>query len=250
MITATDGPASLARPAEPNRGDVTASFPTVRPAAPTAPQRRSAGVARVLAITALAPAAWGTTYLVTTELLPAGRPLLAGALRAAPAGLVLAAVTKQRPVGAWWAKSLVLGTVNIGGFFALLFVAAYRLPGGVAATLGGVQPLIAAGLAAIVLRERLRPNVVIAGVLGIMGVALLVLRAGAQLDPVGVAAGLTGATSMASGVVLTKRWGRPVPLLTFTAWQLVAGGFLLLPFALAVEGLPAQMFGSNLVGYL
>ena len=32
---------------------------------------------RVAAITALAPVSWGTTYLVTSELLPPGRPLLA-----------------------------------------------------------------------------------------------------------------------------------------------------------------------------
>jgi probable blue pigment (indigoidine) exporter len=214
------------------------------------PERRRTRASAVILTTALAPAAWGTTYLTTTELLPPGRPLLAGTLRALPAGLVLAAATKRRPVGSWWAKALVLGTLNIGGFFALLFVAAYRLPGGVAATLGAIQPLIAAGLAAIVLHERVRRNVVIAGVLGIVGVGLLVLRAGAELDGAGVAAGLAGATSMASGVVLTKRWGRPVPLLTFTAWQLVAGGLVLLPLALGVEGLPAQVTGSNLLGYL
>jgi probable blue pigment (indigoidine) exporter len=216
----------------------------------TSPPRERARAGALIVTTALAPAAWGTTYLTTTELLPPGRPLLAGALRALPAGLVLAAATKRRPSGTWWAKALVLGTLNIGGFFALLFVAAYRLPGGVAATLGAVQPLIAAGLATVLLRERVRRNVVIAGVLGLFGVGLLVLRAGAQLDPTGVAAGLAGATSMATGVVLTKRWGRPVPLLAFTAWQLVAGGLVLLPLALGVEGLPPQLTASNLLGYL
>ncbi len=224
--------------------------PSERVASPPGSPRRSSGAGVIAATTALAPAAWGTTYLVTTELLPPGRPLLAGALRALPAGLVLAAASKRRPVGAWWVKALLLGILNIGGFFALLFTAAYRLPGGVAATLGAVQPLVAAGLAAILLRERLRPSVVIAGVLGVIGVALLVLRAGAELDATGIAAGLAGATSMASGVVLTKRWGRPVPLLTFTAWQLVAGGLVLLPLALAVEGLPPSLSVSNLFGYL
>jgi probable blue pigment (indigoidine) exporter len=211
-------------------------------------RNRSAGT--VVLATALAPVAWGTTYLVTTELLPAGRPLLAGVLRALPAGLVLAAVTKQRPTGVWWTRSLVLGTLNIGAFFALLFVAAYRLPGGVAATLGSVQPLIAAGLGAALLGERIRPRVVGAGLLGVAGVALLVLRAGAALDVTGVLAGFAGAASMATGVVLTKRWGRPVPLLAFTSWQLIAGGLVLLPVALAVEGAPPHLAASNLLGYL
>jgi probable blue pigment (indigoidine) exporter len=200
--------------------------------------------------TALAPMAWGTTYIVSTELLPADRPLLAGLLRALPAGIGLALITRSRPTGTWWLKAAVLGVLNIGGFFALLFFAAFRLPGGVAATLGAVQPLIAAGLAAVLLNERVRWFTLGAGILGVIGVALLVLRADAQLDSLGILAGLAGAASMAVGVVLTKRWGRPVPLLAFTSWQLVAGGIFLLPLTISIEGLPNTLSASNLVGFL
>jgi probable blue pigment (indigoidine) exporter len=208
------------------------------------------GTARLVATTAVGPALWGTTYLVTTQLLPPGRPLLAGALRALPAGLVLAAATRRRPPAGWWWRAAVLGTLNMGAFFALLFVAAYRLPGGVAATLGAVQPLLAAGLGLLLLGERVRPVNLAAGGLGMAGVALLVLRSSARLDPLGIAAGLAGAASMATGVVLTKRWGRPAPLLAFTSWQLVAGGLLLAPVAVAVEGLPPHLTAGNLLGYL
>ena len=117
--------------------------------------------------TAIAPMAWGTTYLVTTELLPEGRPLLAGLLRALPAGIVLAAITRSRPQGTWWFKAALLGILNIGGFFALLFLAAFRLPGGVAATLGSIQPLLAAALAAALLGERMQQTVLFAGILGV-----------------------------------------------------------------------------------
>ncbi len=205
---------------------------------------------RTLALTALAPMTWGSTYLVTTELLPDDRPLLASLVRALPAGLALVAMTRIRPTGVWWSRAAVLGTLNIGAFFPLLFLAAYRLPGGVAATLGAVQPLVAAGLAAAVLGERVRPVTVIAGIAGVVGVALLVLRAGAGLDAIGVAAGLGGAVAMASGVVQTKRWGAPVPLLAFTGWQLVAGGAVLVPVAMAVEGLPPVPTATNLVGFV
>lgn len=201
-------------------------------------------------LTALAPAIWGSTYLVTTELLPPGRPLLAGVLRALPAGLLLIALTRRLPTGSWWWRSLVLGTLNIGAFFALLFVAAYRLPGGVAATVGAVQPLIAAGLSAALLGDRLSPRTLLSGIAGVAGVSLLVLRAGAQLDALGIVAALGGAVVMATGVVLSKRWASPAPLLATTGWQLTAGGLLLLPVAFLVEGPPpSHLTGANLLGY-
>lgn len=201
-------------------------------------------------MTALAPAIWGSTYLVTSELLPPGRPLLAAVIRALPAGLLLVAVTRRLPNGAWWWRALVLGALNIGVFFALLFVAAYRLPGGVAATVGAVQPLFAAGLSAGLLGDRLTPRALLAGLAGVAGVSLLVLRADAGLDGIGVAAALGGALVMATGVVLAKRWTSPAPLLATTGWQLVAGGLLLLPVALLVEGPPpAALTGANLAGY-
>ncbi len=200
--------------------------------------------------TAIAPMTWGTTYLVTTELLPAGRPLLAGLLRALPAGIALAAITRSRPQGTWWFKAALLGILNIGGFFALLFLAAFRLPGGVAGTLGAIQPLLAAALAAALLGERMRQTALFAGVLGVTGVGLLVLGAEAKLDAIGVFAGLGGAAAMAMGVVLTKRWGRPTSLLAFTSWQLIAGGLFLLPLALMVEGVPQTISTANIAGFL
>ncbi|MGW2115580.1 EamA family transporter [Streptomyces zhihengii] len=204
----------------------------------------------IVVLTALAPAIWGSTYLVTTELLPPGRPLLAAVLRALPAGLLLVAVTRRLPRGIWWWRALLLGALNIGVFFALLFVAAYRLPGGVAATVGAVQPLLAAGLSAALLGDRLSARTVVAGTAGVAGVSLLVLRSEARLDAVGVAAALGGALVMATGVVLAKRWASPAPLLATTGWQLVAGGLLLLPVALLVEGPPpAGLTAVNLGGY-
>ncbi|MFS8479813.1 MAG: EamA family transporter [Micromonosporaceae bacterium] len=205
---------------------------------------------QVLAVTALAPAVWGTTYLVTTELLPPGRPLLAGAVRALPAGVLLIALTRRLPTGAWWWRSLVLGTLNIGAFFALLFIAAYRLPGGVAATVGAVQPLLVALLAAGLLGERLTLRTALAAAAGVAGVGLLVLRADARLDGLGVAAALGAAAVMALGVVLSKRWTSPAPLLATTGWQLAAGGLLLVPATLLVEGPPpATLTAANLIGY-
>jgi probable blue pigment (indigoidine) exporter len=214
-----------------------------------APPEHDASRLKMLATTAVAPLTWGTTYITTTELLPPDRPLLAGAVRALPAGLILLALTRRLPWGSWWWRAALLGTLNIGAFFALLFLAAERLHGGVAATLGAVQPLIAAGLASVLLGERLRRRIVVAGILGVIGVAMLVLQPGAHLDAVGVVAGLAGAASMATGVTLTKKWRPPVPVLAFTAWQLLAGGVLLVVASAAVEGAPPSLTGRNVAGF-
>lgn len=204
----------------------------------------------ILLVTALAPAIWGTTYLVTTELLPPDRPLLAAVVRALPAGLLLVALTRRLPQGIWWWRALVLGALNIGAFFALLFIAAYRLPGGVAATIGALQPLLVAGLATSLLGERLTLRTTISAAAGVAGVSLLVLRADARLDGLGVTAAVGGAFVMATGVVLSKRWASPTPLLATTGWQLVAGGLLVLPAALLVEGPPPMtLSAANLAGY-
>ncbi|MGA5820103.1 EamA family transporter [Kitasatospora sp. NPDC094028] len=204
----------------------------------------------IVLLTAVAPAVWGSTYLVTTEYLPPNRPLLAATLRALPAGLLLIALTRRLPKGSWWWRSLVLGALNIGIFLALLFIAAYRLPGGVAATVGAVQPLVTAGLSAALLGDRLTLRTVLSGIAGVVGVSLLVLRANAHLDMIGVVAALGGALVMATGVVLSKRWTSPAPVLATTGWQLTAGGLMLAPVTLFVEGPPpAHLTGQNLLGY-
>jgi probable blue pigment (indigoidine) exporter len=205
---------------------------------------------RILATTAIAPLIWGTSYLVTSEFLPPDRPLLAATLRALPAGLVLLAATRVLPRGAWWWKAAVLGILNIGAFFAFLFISAYRLPGGVSATLGAIHPLLVALLTVVVLHQALARRTVLSAVVGFAGVAMLVLTPDASLDMVGVLAGLAGGVATAFGVILTKRWGRPVSLLAFTGWQLVAGGLALLVPALVFEGLPSSLTAMNIAGYL
>lgn len=202
-------------------------------------------------LTALAPAVWGSTYLVTTQLLPPDRPLLAATVRALPAGLVLMAVTRVLPHGIWWWRAVVLGVLNIGAFFCLLFVAAYHLPGGVAALMVSAQPVLVLLLSALLLGAAITRRHIVSCVLGAAGIAMLVLRAGAGVDTIGVLSGLGGAVCMASGVVLTKRWGRPpgVSLLAFTGWQLTVGGLAVAPLALAGEGLPGHVSAANIAGF-
>lgn len=208
--------------------------------------------AGTLALTALTPIVWGSTYAITTEFLPPDRPLFTALMRALPAGFALLAITRVLPRGIWIGRAAALGILNIGAFFPLLFLAAYRLPGGVAGVLGAVAPMFALGFATVFLAEKPNGRKVLAGLIGVFGVALVVLKANAQLDTLGVIAGLAGAAFMAAGTVLTQRWGRPegVGPLALTGWQLTAGGLFILPLAVLIEGAPPALDGRAIGGYL
>jgi probable blue pigment (indigoidine) exporter len=202
-----------------------------------------------LLLTAAAPAIWGSTYIVTTELLPADYPLTVALLRALPTGLLLLLIVRQLPERAWWGRILVLGALNFSILWAMLFLAAYRLPGGVAATITSVQPLFVVFLASFFLGSAVRALSMAAAVVGIGGVALLVLTPNAALDALGIAAAFAAAVSMAFGTVLSRRWQPPVSALAFTAWQLTAGGLLLLPVALWLEPPLPALSAANWIGF-
>ena len=208
---------------------------------------------RVAAVTLLAPVTWGTTYLTVSELLPAGRPLLVATLRVLPAGLMLLVAgrlrSSWRPRGKEWRQTAVLALFNFGLFFPLLVVAVYRLPGGVAAAVGGLQPLLVVALSRLVNRSRSRLPEIAAGIAAVVGVALVVIRPGAGLDPVGVLAAAGANVSFATGVVLTKRWATPPNRIAAAGWQLVLAGAVLAPLALAVEGAPPALTLRNLAGF-
>jgi len=205
---------------------------------------------QVLAVTAIAPVAWGSGYYVADTYLPADRPLFSATVRALPFGLLVLALRPRLPQGSWWWRAGVLGLLNIAAFFVLFFVAAARLPGGLAATLTATAPIAIMLLAWGLVRERPHPASLVGAVLGAVGVALLVLRGSGGVDWVGVAAAL-GAVALSSvGFVLVKRWRSPVDMLTMTGWQLVLGGLVLLPVALLVEGPPPALDAGAVGGYL
>ena len=201
-------------------------------------------------LTSLAPISWGTTYVVATEFLPPNHPLLVASMRSLPIGLLLTIGLRKLPQGNWWWRMLILGGLNIGVFQALLFVAAYRLPGGVAATAGAIQPLLVGLFAWAILSVKPSKVSIVAAISGFIGVGLLVLGPGAQLDTIGIIAALAGAGAMGLGTVLVKQWKPPVSLMVFTAWQLAIGGAMLLPVALITEGPFTEVTRTNLWGFI
>jgi len=203
--------------------------------------------------TVIAPALWGTSYLTITEFLPHGRPLLTAALRVVPAGLALVALgattSRWRPHGAEWWRTAILASFNFGIFFPLLVVAVSRLPGGVAAAVGGLQPLFVVLLSWPVARRRPLPAELLVGVVAAAGVGLVVVHPGAGFDATGVLAAVAANASFAIGVVLTKHFPAPPHRIASTGWQLLLGGAVLVPLMAVVEGLPPTLTPRNLAGF-
>ncbi|WP_288923863.1 EamA family transporter [uncultured Ottowia sp.] len=200
--------------------------------------------------TACAPLIWGSTYLVTTEFLPPDRPLTAALLRVLPAGLLLLMYARVLPRRSEWSTVILLGILNIGFFQAMLFVAAYRLPGGLAAVLSSTQTLMVLLLTWLIGKTMPPKAAWLWAAAGVAGIALMVLSPQARYDAWGIAAALSGAASMSLGVYLSKHRRTSLPVLAFAGWQLLVGGLCLLPAALLAEPpLPALTL-ANIGGYL
>jgi probable blue pigment (indigoidine) exporter len=196
-----------------------------------------------IALTAVPPVVWGSTYAVAQLWLPPDRPFFAAAARVLPAGLLLLLWVRRLPRGRWWGRAAVLGALNHGLFFGLLYVAAFRLPSGLASTLTALSPLVLMGTAFLVLGERQPRVTLLAAGVGVAGVVTLVGqdRGTGAVDPVGVAAAVGAVLCASLGFALVKRWSPREDVIVTTSWQLVAGGLLLVPVAALAEGAPPAL---------
>lgn len=204
---------------------------------------------RWLAVTAVAPLAWGSTYFVTRHYLPTDAPLWGSAIRALPAGIVLLLLARRLPTGSWWWRATVLGLLNFGGFYVLIYLAATLLPSSVASSIMALAPLALGGFGWAILSERPSVWMASAAVMGILGVLLIVGAGASATNPWGVLASASALVMSSVGAVLNKLWGVGVPVLASTAWQAVVGGLMLLVAALIFEGPPPAIGPVQIAGF-
>lgn len=205
---------------------------------------------RDIALSALAPLIWGSTYWVTVAFLPADRPFTAAVLRCLPAGVLLLLFARHLPARGEWPRLILLAFFNISLFQGMLFVSAYRLPGGVAAILTATQVLMVLALGWLVGKQTPSRLAWGSAAAGVAGVALLMLSPEAAFDGIGITAALAGAAAVALGLYFSKHWQSTLPVLAFTGWQLLLGGAMLLPVAMLTERLPQELTWQNIGGYL
>lgn len=200
-----------------------------------------------MASTAVGPVLLGTAFIATQHL--PDSPLWIAVERVVPAGAVLLLLHPARPCGPWWWRSVALGLCNFGLFFCVQAWCVHRMPGGTVSAITALQTLLVPALAAVTGRRPTRWQVG-AALLGVAGVAALVLPHGHVINLAGVVGAASLAIGAAIGMLLTKNWGVPegVHHLTATAWQMLAGGLLLAPAAALMEGPPpAESLGGVVV---
>ncbi|WP_299659394.1 DMT family transporter [uncultured Psychromonas sp.] len=188
---------------------------------------------------------WGTTYAVTQYSLEGWPPLLLGAIRALPAGLLLLLIKPSLPKGKDWVVLLRLGAINIALFFGLLFIMAQTLPSAISAMGMVYVPVFAMCFHWLVNKKK-------PAKLQLMSGALLVILAWQLFDPqklqlnsVGLVAMLTAIGCIVIGSNLTQSLSNRIHWWTVLSWQLILGGSLLaILAALQATVYPAQYINA------
>jgi probable blue pigment (indigoidine) exporter len=191
---------------------------------------------------------WGTTYAVTQYSLPGWPPLLLGALRALPAGLLLLALRPGLPSRQDWGGLLRLGAINIALFFSLIFVMALTLP----SAISGVGMLSVPVFAMLYhgLLYRTRPSLV--QLFSGIGLVLLAWQLfnpeTISLNPLGLMAMLGAILCIVMGSNITKSAGQRVHWWSVLCWQLIIGGALLALLALVQAVISSEPYVAAWAG--
>jgi drug/metabolite transporter (DMT)-like permease len=196
---------------------------------------------------------WGSTYLgikVAGETIPSfsavsARFLLAGTVMAV-------AVWWRRGRDAFRVTRVQLGSAMLIGLLlpganAILFVAEHDVPTGVASLIIASVPLIVVCLR-IAGGERPPRAAIVGVVVGFAGIALLFHPEGGATWG-GIALVGCSALAWATGSYLSSRLPLPRDVFAATAFEMLAGGLVLLPLGLAQSPDPASFSGKSILAF-
>ncbi|MGE4251368.1 MAG: DMT family transporter [Parvibaculaceae bacterium] len=188
---------------------------------------------------------WATGFIVARLSAPHVEPFTFLTVRFGLAGLVLvvlAMVFRARWPGRRASlHAMAAGAMLHGGYLgACYWAVAHGLPAGIAALIGGLQPILTAVLAGKLLGERVTPRhwlglgVALAGLILVLA-PKLDLGATRGITPVTVLAMTFSAIAITFGSIYQKRHLSRVDLLTGTAWQYASGFIIVFLGALVTE---------------
>ncbi|OMO29420.1 multidrug transporter [Vibrio sp. 10N.222.47.A9] len=170
---------------------------------------------------------WGTTYAVTQFTLQGWPPLLLGALRALPAGLLLLAVKPTLPKKGEWQIIFTLGLINIATFFGLIFVMALTLPSAISGVGMISVPVFAMIFHWVVKKQRPHLIQALSGI-GLITLAWILFNPSQiALNPIGLGAMFAAIMCIVIGSSITKSLGNRMHWWKVLTWQLILGGTIL-----------------------
>ena len=204
---------------------------------------RSAAPAQGAGIPALFVVLWSTGFIGARLGLPHAGPLTFLALRygLAAALLVLVALATRAPwprrlaeIGHYAAAGLLVHGVYLGGVFVGISLG---VEAGVSALIVGLQPLLTAALAGVLLGERVTLRQWVGLGLGLLGVALVLARKRGQGpgDALGGLACVAALFGITLGTLYQKRFCAGMDLRTGNVVQFTAAGLATAPLALLFE---------------
>ena len=189
------------------------------------------------ALFVLLAAVWGFSFVAARTALPYIPPVPLAALRFDIVAVVMVTYatsttdpwypqTRQE----WW-SIVVGGALFVAAHHALLFAGQQYVTSAVAGVVVSLDPILAAGLAWLLLAdERLDRLGIVGLVFGLLGVAIIANPGVESVDAttmLGVGLVFLSAAAFALGAVLTRRFRTDLPVQTMQAWMIVVGAPLL-----------------------
>ena len=189
------------------------------------------------ALFVLLAAVWGFSFVAARAALPYIPPVPLAALRFDIVALVMVAYA-TRTTDRWypqtrqeWWSIVVGGALFVAAHHALLFAGQQYVTSAVAGVVVSLDPILAAGLAWLLLAdERLDRLGIVGLVFGLVGVAIIANPGVESVDTttmLGVGLVFLSAAAFALGAVLTRRFRTDLPVQTMQAWMMVVGAPLL-----------------------
>jgi drug/metabolite transporter (DMT)-like permease len=204
---------------------------------------------------------WGSTYLAIAYVVETLPPFIAAGARFLAAGAMLGAfllardrwrrgrgapASVQRPRLIEWRTALIVGSLLLLGGNGMVMVAEKTIPSGIAAVIIATVPIWMSVFDAALTRRR--PSFLALGglVVGLVGVAILLLPSEGfeALDPIGIGFLVVATISWAAGSLYARHGPLPHNQLMGTSMQQLAGGAALVVVALAVGELGELDLGT------
>ena len=187
---------------------------------------------------------WSTGFVGARMGAPYSEPMTFLALRFAMVLVILVPISVL--LRARWPSprdamhAFVSGLLIHGIYLACIFWAIDDgMPAGLAALIIGLQPVLTAFFARMVLKEAITRNHLLGFLLGLIGITLVLLprlQGGAfSVEPVQILATLISVLAISFGTIYQKRFAANLDMRTATVWQYLAAGLMCALLSFATE---------------